>query len=167
MNHIKTIKIPALKGKNLIADSKLFAYVDSGFQTNREKIASTAMKLDVFEMTEDTTFARMMSPDNLMTQEQICYFIKKHKGLLRKGGYGTFFPFTSDGEVFVADVSVGSDGPDVYVHRFSFGLVWRAEYRHRFVVPQLALKNEPLSLKPSVSLPEILEINGIKYKKYE
>jgi hypothetical protein len=30
---------------------------------------------------------------------------------------------------------------EVLVHRFSIGYVWRAEYRHRIVVPQLALAN--------------------------
>lgn len=139
MKHPTTIKIPALKGKKVIVDSKLFTYIDSDFKSygaNKPGKATKAMKLDVFEMDKDATFAQMMSPDNLLTQEQILYFVKNHKDLLRKDGYATFFPFKSGEEVFVAFVRVlvyngGSLG--VSMHRFSDGYAWRAEYRHRFV----------------------------------
>lgn len=78
-----------------------------------------------------------------LTQAQIIGFCVKHKEKLRKDGYGTFFLFERDGELFVANVFVDSDGRlFVRVFRFSDDFVWRAEFRRRFVLPQL---------KPSVA----------------
>lgn len=144
MKHIQTIQFPALKGNNLIKDSTLFTgYKDSEFDSKTEKIASKAMNIDVFEMDKDATFEQMMSPDNLMTQEQILYFVNNYKDLLRQDGWATFFPFKSNGEVFVAFVDVYSDGPRVRVCRFSDDYVWHAEFRHRIVCPSISSIKEP------------------------
>lgn len=168
MKHLTTISIPALKGKNVIANSKLFSYIDSNFKNwgaDKPGTATKKMKLDVFEMDKDATFAEMMSPDNLLTQEQILYFIENHKDLLRQDDYATFFPFKSIDEVFVADVRVRVGGSlEARVYRLSYGLVWYAGDRHRVVVPATVTSN--LSDDPLVlSLPGTLNINGIKYIK--
>lgn len=158
MKLIQTINIPKLSSKKVIADSKLFYYIDSDFKNwkaDEKGKATKAMKLDIFEMDKDAKFSEMMSPDNLLTQEQILHFVENHKDLL--SNWSTFFPFKSNGEVFVAFVRVDSDeGPDVSVVRFSDDDVWDAEYRHRIVVPQLATEkfvgsNDPLT--PSLSVP--------------
>lgn len=149
MKKITTITLPKNSGKKVIADSKLFIWIDSDFKNWKadEKGKPTeAMDIDVFEMDIDATFAQMMSPDNLMTQEQILVFIEKYRDLLRQDGYATFFPFKSNGEVFVAGVSVGSGGLRARVRRLSCGGVWGAGFRHRVVVP---------ATKSSDSLSEI------------
>ncbi len=148
MKHITTVTIPALEGKKVIADSKLFSYVDPDFKkwgADKPSGLSKKMKLDVQEMDKDATFAQMMSPEHVLTQEQILYFVEYHKDLLRQDGYETFFPFKSGTEVFVADVIVLGDGRlRAGAYRLSNDYVWNAEYRHRFVVPQLALNSSAL-----------------------
>lgn len=169
MKHITTIEIPALKGEGVIADSKLFYYIDSDFRNygaDKPGIATKKMKLDVFEMDKDATFAQMMSADNLLTQEQILYFIKNHKDLLRQNGYATFFPFKSGEEVFVAYVCVDGDGGlSVGVRRFSHDDVWSAEDRLRFVVPKLTPRTSESS--PSDTLTLNSAIKMIKEAGYQ
>lgn len=157
MKHIKTITIPPLKGTKVIVDSKLFSYIDSDFKNwgaTEKGIPTKEMKLDVFEMDKDARFDEMMSIDNLLTQEQILYFVENHRDLLRQEGFVTFFPFKSDDRVFVASVYVRVGGAlSARVYRFSFDYVWYAGDRLRVVVPQLALNNsEP---NPSDTLIDI------------
>lgn len=152
MNHIITIKIPALKGNKLVKDSKLFNWIDSDFVNYKasEKGKKTkAQNLDVLELTGDGTFKDIFTdPDKMvLTQEQILYFVENHKDKLRQYGYITFFLFKSYNNFFVARVYVRSRGRlDVHVSRFGFSGVWDAGYRSRVVVPQLAepLKSETL-----------------------
>lgn len=167
MKHLTTIQLPKLSGNKVIADSTIFSYIDSDFRNWKadEKGKPTkAMKIDVFEMDTDATFAQMMSADNLMTQDQIIYFCKNHKDLLRHDGYATFFPFKSNGKVFVAFVYVKDGGLKVLVYRFSDDCVWSAEYRHRVVVPTIST-SEPLTPSHSDVLPNELNINGVMYIK--
>ena len=95
-------------------------------------------------MAKDATFAQMFGSlkadlDKLcLTQHQIKTFCEKHQNLLRADGYGTFFLFKGEGQFFVADVRVRSDGLRVYVYRFGYDFVWHAGGRHRVVVPQLS-----------------------------
>lgn len=169
MKYITTIEIPALKGKRVIADSKLFYYIDSDFRNYRADkpgIATKKMKLDVFELDKDATFAQMMAADNLLTQEQILYFIERHKELLRQDGYATFFPFKSGEEVFVAGVYVDDGGClGVVVRRFSDDGAWNAGYRPRFVLPQLILTNSEPS--PSDTLTLDSAIKKVKEAGYQ
>lgn len=171
MVHIKTIKIPKLPGKHTIANSKLFIYIDSDFKNwkaDEKSASSKSMNIDIFEMDKDARFDQMMSVDNLMTQDQILYFVEKYKDLLRQDGYATFFPFKSNGEVFVANVRVSSGGLCVCVRRFSRDRVWGADYRGRVVVPQLESKDlSPDTLFPrhSCTLPDELKINDVIYKR--
>jgi hypothetical protein len=102
-------------------------------------------KVSVHEMFErDGTFAEIYGSlgrplDRLcLTQHQIINFCVMHKDKLRQEGYGSFFLFKVGGKFFVATVIVDSVGHlRALVFRFSHDYVWRAEYRHRFVFPQL------------------------------
>lgn len=144
MKDIKTITIPPLSGKKVIKDSKIFSYIDPDFKrwgADKEGVETPEMKLDVMEMNKDTRFDEMMSTDNVLTQEQILYFLEHHKDILRQAGHATFFLFKSGEEFFVAYVLVYSgERPCVRVVRFSNDSVWRAEDRPRIVIPQLAPK---------------------------
>lgn len=169
MNHITTIKIPALKGDKLIKDSKLFAWIDPDFVNYRasEKGDKTKVQnLDVLEMTKNGTFKDIfIDPDKMvLTQEQILYFVENHKDKLRQDGYTTFFLFKSYNNFFVAFVYVYSDGKlPVYVRRFEDSRVWCARNLRRVVVPQLAETLKPL--KPEILDGEtIMIIKGEKYK---
>jgi hypothetical protein len=103
-----------------------------------------AAEVFVCEMVRDGTFRQIFGSLNCpfdqlcLTQHQIRGFVVKHRDKLREDGYGTFFLFKVRDEFFVADVRMDSGGrlyADVY--RFSDGIVWSAESRHRFVFPQL------------------------------
>lgn len=142
----QNIKINRTEGE-VIANSKLFYYIDSDFKgwclDKKENPAKTT-ELAVIEMTEDATFAQMFTkPDEMcLTQGQILAFVQDNKDKLRTGGYGTFFLFKVNGEFFVAHVHLHSGGClHARVRRFSSDGVWVAGYRLRFVVPQLALKH--------------------------
>jgi hypothetical protein len=65
--------------------------------------------------------------------------VQKHRKWLRTDGYGTFFLLKVGNEFFVELVHVVSGGLlEARVRRFLHAYVWRAEYRRRFVLPQLA-----------------------------
>lgn len=170
---IETVIIPATKGTKVITDSKLFSYIDSDFKKwgadKKEKKHSKTI-LEIREITEHSTFAQMMSPENILTQEQILYFVEHHKDKLRSGGYATFFPFKSSNEVFVAGVDFLDGGSlHVDVRRFDDGRVWAAGRRRRVVVPQLALNtsaSESLALRHSdtLVLPLELRIKALEEK---
>ena len=139
--------IDATDGKEILADAKdVFAWIDNDFVNwgaNEPGQSTEATSVQVYEMTKDANFNNMFeslgNPENLcLTQAQIKGFVKKHRDWLRTDGYGTFFLFKSNGNMFVADVYVSSDGLYVNVYRFGYSFVWDAEYRHRVVVPQLA-----------------------------
>lgn len=102
-----------------------------------------AMECIVFEQVNNCTFAEVFGSTPLeqlcCTQHQIIDFCVTHKDKLRQDECRTFFLFQVGGKFFVAYVSVLADGHlDVAVRRFSRGRVWLAEYRYRFVIPQLA-----------------------------
>ncbi len=155
MKKIATVTIGKTSGKLTIAESKLFNYVDSDFRnwdTDSADEKRDSCALDVLEMTEDMTFARMFrDPERQwITQSQVLEFVGIHQGELRRNGYATFFLFKSSGEFFVAYVDVSSGGLRVRVNRFEHGNVWNAERRHRLVVPQ------PETEKLDTSDPESL-----------
>jgi hypothetical protein len=165
MNHITTIKIPALKGDKLIKDSKLFGWIDPDFVSygaNKKGGKTKAQNLNVLEIVQNGTFKDIFNEPNKMvlTQEQILYFIKNHKDKLRQNCYATFFLFKSGDDFFVADVYVDSYGElGVDVRRFEVSYVWYAVDRRRVVVPQLVKPLEPETLDG-----EIIELKGEKYK---
>ena len=145
----ETIVLDAVDGKEVLANAKdIFAYIDSNFNNwGAEKPGQPTGKtpVKIYEMAKDANFSQMfgsLSADArklCLTQAQIKGFVKKYRNWLRADGYATFFLFESNGQFFVADVDVCSVGLYVLVHEFEDGHVWNADYRHRVVVPQLAL----------------------------
>jgi len=142
------LMIEALNGKAYISDAKktFKSFIDSNFKNwglNHSGQATAETLLDVSEMIGDGTFVQIftgITPDLdkiVMTQAQIIRFCEKHPTWLRQEGYATFFLTKVNGEYFVVDVRVYSDGLNVYVSRLESGHVWHGEYRHRVVVPQL------------------------------
>lgn len=160
---ITTITIPATKGLKTIARSDIFSYLDSDFEnwgTDKKDEKKTKTTLEVREITKDATYAQMMSQDNVLTQEQILYFIENHKDLLRQDGYATFFPFKSGNDFFVACVRVRGGGLEANVFRFSHDCVWHAGSRHR-VVQQLTPSISEKTLDSSDTLPLELELSAL------
>lgn len=147
----ETLTLSPTDGNEIIAEAgDLFnGYLDSDFvnwNTNVKGNPTEAQNVQVHEMTKDGTFEQIYGSLGTdlnalcLSQAQIIQFVKNHRKWLRTDGYGTFFLFKVGEEFFVAYVFVYSDGSlHAYVYRFSYDLVWRAEYRRRFVVPQLAL----------------------------
>jgi len=146
-----TLEIDPTDGKAIIhkAGDVFTGYIDSNFKNWDLNVASGPTKktpVQVYEMIKDGTFAQIFGgmSDDLdklcLTQNQIIRFVQDHRKWLRQDGYGTFFLFKKMNEFFVANVYLDSDGPYVFVNRLSDGHVWGAEFRHRIVVPQLALE---------------------------
>ncbi|MEZ4194821.1 MAG: hypothetical protein R3B53_00250 [Candidatus Paceibacterota bacterium] len=84
-----------------------------------------------------TLFGSLGDPRKLcLTQGQIVEFCRSHSDSLRQEGYGTFFLFEVDGELFVALVDVYGVGLEACVFRFESNDVWHAGSRPRLVVRQ-------------------------------
>jgi len=143
------IIIEALDGKATIADSRdIFkSHVDPDFvnwRLNDPGLATFETLIDVYEMVRPASFTQIFSGLNtdlnklVLTQHQIIRFCAKHPTWLRREGNATLFLIKVNGEYFVADVYVNSDGLYVHVYRFGHGHVWSASGAHRIVVPQLA-----------------------------
>ena len=111
--------------------------------------ATPVTNVQVYEMINDGDFKTIYffngMCDNLntmcLTKGQIKNFVKKYRNWLRTDGYGTFFLFKANNQFFVAVARFASSGLSVGVSHFSRDDVWDAEYRHRFVLPQLNLGN--------------------------
>lgn len=144
----KSIIIEKCNGKETLAQAEeIFkSGIDPDFKNyklDKDGKATEETAVQVHEIIKDSTFTKMFGSlgtdlDKLcLTQHQIKSFCKNHPDWLRKDGYGTFFLFKVDGNFFVADVDVNSDGLRVHVIRFERGNVWIAEDLHRVVVSQL------------------------------
>lgn len=140
------IKIPACSKDTIAKSDDVFTgWIDSDFErwgTDVKSPQTEETDLAVLEMDKNGTFKETfdsVSKDTdsmCLTQAQIIAFVNEHKDKLRTEGYGTFFLFKVNDEVFVASVDLDSDErPDAFVGRFSDDYVWYAEYRHRVVVP--------------------------------
>lgn len=140
MKKLTTVQLRATTGKETIADSNLFSYIDSDFKNwglNIPDKETKAMNLDIVELTKDATFGQMFkNPEKqTMTQGQILEFVKNHKENLCQNWY-TFFLFKVGNKFFVAFVSLGDDGGlEVHVREFSYDYVWGGERRRRLVMP--------------------------------
>lgn len=183
----QNIKIPACSKDTIArADDVFTGWIDSDFikwGTDVKSPKTEETELAVLEMDKNGTFKDMFGSisewsashatskdyDSMcLTQAQIIAFMKEHKDKLRTDGYSTFFLFKVNSEVFVARVRLDSgERPDALVHRFSDNGVWYAKFRHRLVVPQLALGNSGAAERPSdtLTLPAELTINGVVYIK--
>ena len=140
-------------GKQTIAKAKKTfpSRIDPDFKkygTNVVSDPTKKVRVEVHDMIKNAPFAQifggMASDLNslCLTQPQIIQFVESHRKWLRTDGYGTFFLFNvakgEDGEFFVARVYMdGGNRLGVGACRLSRDDVWRAEFRRRFVVPQL------------------------------
>ena len=137
--------ISTTSGKRFIADAKnpFSRYLDPSFKNDRvEGPAAGETNVAVYELVEDATLADMFGRDPkrlCLTQDQIIRFCEDHRSWLRKEGYATFFLYESDNQFFVADVFFGFDGLlNVSRDPLEYSRVWRAGFRHRVVLPELA-----------------------------
>lgn len=149
----ETLELDETDGKETIAKAKetFPGWIDpdfKGYGCDVKSEPTKKMQVSVHEMIKDGTFTQIFNgmSDDLnslcLTQSQIIQFVVLHRKWLRTEGYGTFFLFKVGNEFFVADVYWYDDGRlKVLVNRFSDDGVWRAEYRPRIVIPQLALAN--------------------------
>ena len=146
LRHLETINLAPTKGKATLAKAKdvFTGWIDGGFKSwgtdvSGEDTPETAV--DVHEMSLDgnhqTLFGSLGDPRKLcLTQGQIEEFCCSHRDSLRQEGYGTFFLFEVNDELFVARVRVGDGGLGADVDSFGLDRVWRSAYRHRVVVQQ-------------------------------
>ncbi|EKE20700.1 MAG: hypothetical protein ACD_7C00503G0018 [uncultured bacterium] len=144
----ETLTLDACDGAKILAEANdVFKYIDSDLKSwgaDQRGRATTETPAEVYEMEKDATFSQMFSSLTsdvrrlCLTQNQIIGFAKKHRNRLRTDGYGTFFLFESNGEIFVASVRFASDDLlRVGVGRFEYSDVWNAENCHRLVTPKL------------------------------
>ncbi len=146
LHYLESTTIAFAKGAVTLAKANdvFNGWVDSDFKnwsTNVPGEDTEKTAVDVYEMTHDgnyqTLFSSLGDPHKFcLTQGQIKEFCRSHRDLLRQEGYGTFFLFEVNDELFVAYVDVSAGKLKVYVDRFDYGYVWRADSRHRLVVKQ-------------------------------
>lgn len=144
--HLESVTLAPTKGDVTLAEAAeiFIGWLDGDFKewgTNVPGEDTTEAVVNVHEMTRDGTFKTLFEsigdPHQLaLSQGQIVEFCRNHRDSLRQEGYGTFFLFGVNGELFVADVSVGAGGLGAYVHRFDDDGFWNADDRHRLVVKQ-------------------------------
>lgn len=146
LRHLETVTLASTKGSATLAKAKqvFTGWLDSDFKnwgTDVPGEDTDETKVDVHEMTRDgnckTLFGSLGDPHKLvLTQGQIEEFCRSHRDSLRQEGYGTFFLFEVNGELFVAFVVVIGGRLRAGVDRFDDDYVWVADRRHRLVVKQ-------------------------------
>ncbi|HTX87315.1 MAG TPA: hypothetical protein VMC41_04615 [Candidatus Nanoarchaeia archaeon] len=145
LRRVKVLELDACDGKvDISLVDKVFAFASSLFKDLMVVVglATPQMKVAVYELVRDAKFVDIFTSlssdlDRLcLTQGQIIEFCRNHSEDLSRDGI-TSFLFKVNGEYFVADVRVRSDGLYARVCRFGDGGVWRGGYRPRVVVPQL------------------------------
>ena len=137
----ETITVGVTDGTEKFSGSDLFGDRVYGVTLPDVAVKSTpAMHVMIHEIVENATFAEFFGSlgekrFRWQNMGQILNFCRDHRDKLRTDGYATFFELEGG---FFAFVFVDVNGRLVVrVDPFSFGLVWRAEYRHRLVSPQL------------------------------
>lgn len=132
----ETIMIGATDGTETFASSGLFTGGVYGETLPKgDPIPTSETEATVHMQIGDGNFSQVSGETREWTQAQVCGFVRAHPDKLRKGGYATFFRVKGG---FVASVLFDDNGRlFVHVHRFSLGLTWGADFRHRFVFPQL------------------------------
>lgn len=169
MKKLTTVNIKATKGKEMIHGSKLFFWIDSGFENYGLNVPSEVkapIRLDVFELDKNLAFKDIFTqPEKMvLTQSQILEFVKTHKEHLRTGGYSTFFLTKVGDNFFVVLVYLDSGGKlKVFVDHFSGDDVWRGQGLRRVVVPQLTLSES--SSESSDTLTSLTLESAIKICK--
>lgn len=147
---VTNLKLPKLSGKETLADSKAFSYIDSDFKNwglNQKGKATKPLSVEVREMTADATLQELFTSINpdlemlVLSQAQILKFIELYRNFLREAGYATFFLFKENNEFFVAFVSVHESELEADVYRLEYDDVCYGGLRHRVVVPQQNLES--------------------------
>lgn len=157
MKKLYTLTLAKTTGKQTIARAEevFTAYIDNDFNnwnTDKTERKKPEIPCEVYELTENMTFAQMFTqPEKMvLTQSQIIEFCTNHKDKLSQDSRYTFFLFKVGEEFFVAFVLVLPDGLYVDVRRFSHDYVWFVENGFRFVLPQMISNPfEPLTLSHS------------------
>jgi len=141
------VRLGVTEGKRTIKEAAgLFPggiYLHDGFEKLPDEVLPIPETLlEISELVENGKFAEFLPEGRVLGhEEQVLLFVETHRDKLRKDGYATFMPFLKGGKVFVARVLVHDVGRlEVRVLHFGYGDVWRAERRHRVVIPQQALK---------------------------
>lgn len=120
-----------------IADFTSYGTDVKGKPTERQNV-------EVHEMVKAADFKAIFTSlsENLdslcLSQAQIIQFCEKYRDWLRTEGCGTFFLFKVGIEFFVAGVFMFDGAWGVCAYCLSCDFVWRAQRRHRVVVPQFA-----------------------------
>ena len=154
-SHLKLISsgtfltLPATDGTRTIAQAAdvFTGGIDNDFKLWKLDVPSTPtkpMSVKVWEQTTEGMFADIFAstgqPNDALCipQNQILSFAATYPEWLRKDGFGTFFMFKENEKFFVAEVYFDDARRlCVRVDPLSRGDVWGAEYRSRFVLPQL------------------------------
>lgn len=147
----ESLILDPIDGSEVLAEADdVFVYIDPNFKNwNADEPCgpTSAVPVYVYEMKKDGIFSQLfgsISADVLrkssLAQAQIKGFVKKYRNWLRTDGHATFFLFRSHNHFFVARVDVRSGARlSVGVHPFVDSSIWHAEYRHRVVIPKLAV----------------------------
>lgn len=151
MNHVVSGNLKATDGRRTIVGArKMFpGYFDSDYVnwgTDVPGQPTEETPFEVLELVKNGKFAQIFGAfgrplDELcLSQDKILEFVENHSDKLHPKGWATFFLFKVGDEFFVANVRRIDDGQlEASVARLSDDFVWNAEYRSRFVVPQLPL----------------------------
>lgn len=168
------IKLSKKIDSAVIADSRLFSYIDPDFRNykadevlpGRENLIVKVKKLE-----KNSTYKEIFNPDtDVMSQSEILDFVEHNKEFCLSS-WSVHFLFRSHGNLFVAYMGVYSDGLYVFVYRFESDDVWNAGSLTRMVVPQQptsALGETSLGSSDTLSLSHAIEIckeNGLKVIK--
>ena len=142
----RIIELAATDGRETLAEAS-DVFMIGIYKATKRGVCKTTPKtvLVVYEIVKSGTFRQIFGGfgENLKrlcwTENQIVTFCRDHYGLLRKDGRGTFFLFEEEnGGFFVAIVRMDDDGTlDVFVRSLEIVDVWRAEFQHRVIAPQL------------------------------
>ena len=141
---LTTLDLGETNGEETIYQAKdvFKSYIDNDFKNwnlDNEQKPTKKTKVNVYELIKDSTMKEIFYDleNMVMTQSQIIKFCEKHPTWLRQDGYTTLFLIRENDEYFVVYVDVRSGGLYVNVYRLGYVNVWYAEYRYRFVSPQL------------------------------
>lgn len=132
MNHIQRITIPATDGKALICNVEGFEYIDLDFKNwglDKVEKATTEMKFDILEITENMTFAQMFpNPEKVvMTQAQVLECEKQNTESYTQ----LYIIRESAGRYYVVSASKG----EVRVHLIESNTMWGIQRSRRIVIP--------------------------------
>jgi hypothetical protein len=134
LNLIDSAVIALTKGDVTIAKaSDVFTgYIDPNFKKWDTDVAgkdTIEQMVDIHEMKKGGTYTKLFGSLSANrrslchSQGQIVEFCRTNPHLLRQDGFGTFFLFEVNGEVFVAHVHVGGGRLEVYVNRSACALI--------------------------------------------